>query len=224
VRIPLSANASRRGRACAFWAFFLVLASALTATDSSAGEMKLRIRPPVPALVGPDTVEPAPVLVLDDERAELDGRPVTPDELGSTLRTLAGNYKLLHPDGSFNGKILVACAPKTSMPRLSEHLRVALAAGFPNPMFLLIQPDPAATTDRSADRITGAITTLKKDAAATPLKVREQASCESLAKAVIAKRNHGKAVFLELGPEESPRSSRGAPQPKAPAGHAGRGG
>jgi hypothetical protein len=184
-------------RARAICAFLVVPAAVLAATGFAAAELKLLVRPPVPALVGPDTVEPAPVLALNDERAELDGRPMTPDELGSTLKTLVGNYKLLHPNEAFNGQILIACAPKTSTRRLADHLKVALAAGFPHPMFLLIQPNPAAKTDRSADRITGALTTLEKHAGATPLKVREHADCESLVKAVITKRNQGKAVFLD---------------------------
>ena len=203
-----------RGRAAPVWAFLAVQASVLVATELLAADLKLLVRPPLQALVGPDTVEPAPVLALSDEQVELDGRAMTSDQLGSTLRTLVGNYRYLHPDEPFNGQILVACTPKTSTRRLAEYLRVALVAGFPHPMFLLIQPNPAAKTDRSADRITGALTTMEKEVAATPLKVREHASCESLVKAVIVKRNQGKVVFLDLGAEGSRRSSRSAAQPR----------
>jgi hypothetical protein len=206
-----------RGRASFVWAFLAVQAFVLTATESLAADLKLLARPPVPALVGPDTVEPAPVLALSDEHVELDGRAMTSDELGSMLRTLVGNYRYLHPDEPSNGQILVACAPKTSTRRLAEYLRVALAAGFPHPMFLLIQPNPAAKTDRSADQITGALTTMEKDVTATPLKVREHSSCESLVKAVIARRNQKKVVFLDLAAEGGRRSSRSAAQPRVAA-------
>jgi hypothetical protein len=49
------------------------------------------------------------------------------------------------------------------------------------------------------------MTTTEKDVTATPLKVREHASCESLVKTVIVNRNQGKPVFLDLGAEKSHR-------------------
>jgi hypothetical protein len=95
---------------------------------------------------------------------------------------------------------------------VSGLLRLALATGFPNPMFLLIQPNPAAKTDRSGDTVTAALATLKKNDAATSVKVREHVNCVSLVKAVIAKRNQGSVVFLDVGAQESRRSSRAAAQ------------
>jgi hypothetical protein len=156
-------------------------------------------------------MEPAPVLSFSDARAELDGRSVTADELTTSLRTLVSNYKLLRPDSEFNGKILVACEPKTSTRRISEYLRLARDTGFPNPMFLLIQPDPSAPTDKSADRITSANASTKRERDVTSLKVRDLTDCESLVKAVIAKRNQRKAVFLDLGDVRHPSSTAAQP-------------
>jgi hypothetical protein len=113
-----------RGLTSPVWAL-LAVASVLVPTEVRTQELRLLARPPVPALVGPDTIEPAPLLALSDEHLDLDGTPMTSDKLGSALRTLVGNYRLLHPDGPFNGKILIACAPQTSTRRLAEHLRVA---------------------------------------------------------------------------------------------------
>jgi hypothetical protein len=172
-----------------------------------AQQLKLLIRPRVPALVGPDSFEPAPVLSFSDARAELDGGSVTSDELTTSLRTLVSNYKLLRPDSPFNGKILVACEPETSTRRISEYLRLARDAGFPNPMFLLIQPNPSEPTDKSADRITTANASTKKERDVASLKVRDLTDCESLVKAVIAKRYQKKAVFLDLGDVRRPSPS-----------------
>jgi hypothetical protein len=197
---------------CALSAFISIQAYIANPGEVHADELKLVSRPRVPTLVGPDTVEPSPVLVVSNEQTKLDGRPVTLDELGDELRTIVSNYRFLQPKVPYKGRILVACAPETSVQRLSQHLRLALATGHPNPMFLLIQPNPAAKNDRSADRITGALATLKKDDAADSLKVLEHENCLSLVSAVIRERNEGKAVFLDLGPEKVRGSSTAAAQ------------
>jgi hypothetical protein len=183
-----------------------------TAAALGAQELKLLSRPRVPALVGPDIIEPAPVLVVAGERTEVDGRRVTTAELPAALRTPVNVYRSLHPNEQFNGKILIACSPETSTRRLSEHLRMAREVGFPNPVFLLIQPNPAAKADRSADRITGAYTTTVKSGAANTLTVRDHPNCMSLVKAVIAVRNQGKVVFLDLGAGDGKHSSQAAAQ------------
>jgi hypothetical protein len=161
-------------------------------------------------------VEPAPLLAIDDEHVHLDGDPIPSGELGPALRKLVGIYRTLRPGQPFNGQILVACAPQTSTRLLAEYLKVLLAAEFVHPVFLFIQPDAAAKTDRSADRVTGARATMEKDTTATPLRVREHASYESLARAVVAERTRGKAVFLDLGTADATRTSRPAARPRVP--------
>jgi hypothetical protein len=161
--------------------------------------VKLLARPPSPNLVGPDPIEPAPVLAVSEDRTDLDGRLMTSNEIEKTLRTLANNYKLLHPSETFNGMVVVACAPETSTRRLGESLKRALAAGYPNVNLLLIRPDPAAPANRSADQITGARVSTSKREAATRLSLQDPPDCLSLAKAVVAQRNQKKAVFLDLG-------------------------
>jgi hypothetical protein len=168
-------------------------------SELRAEGLKLLTRPPSPNLVGPDPIEPAPVLAVSEDRMDLDGRVMTSDELEKTLRTLANNYRLLYPNETFNGTVVVACAPATSTRRLGDQLKRALAAGYPNVNLLLIRPDPAAPPNRSADQVTGALVSTSKREAATLLKIQDLPDCLSLAKAVVAQRNQKKAVFLDLG-------------------------
>lgn len=183
-------------RSVGLWGVIALLVTAASWNRDAAGELRLQIRPASPNLVGPDPVEPAPVLIVANDRTELDGKAMTTVELGQMLRTLASNYKLLHPEGGFNGQLLVACAPETSSKRLVDPLKAALAAGYPNLVFLLIQPDPS---DRAKDRISGARATIAKVAGAQTVRVRDHANCMSLATALVEHRNKKRTVFLDLG-------------------------
>jgi hypothetical protein len=196
-------------------AFLIAQALIVGTADSTAAELRLVARPPTPALVGPDPIEPSPLLAISDGLIELDGTRLRFDELGSALRRLVDIFKQLHPGQPFNGQSLVACAPGTSTRLLAEHLKVASDVGFVRPVFLLIQPDPAVKADRAADQITGARVTLDKAGAAMSLRVREYASCEALVKAVIAERRRGKVVFLDLEPSDGKPSHSALPHDRA---------
>jgi len=166
-------------------------------------KMQLLIRPRTPQLVGPDEIEPSPVLVLTKQRAELDGRPMTPDEFEKMLVTLANNYKLLRPAETFNGKFIVACEPEVDTPRLIEYLGRAHRAGYPHASFLfVILAGDGANPAR--DKVTAANAEIAATgAAARPktvtLQLGKYADCLSLSKDLVAHRHQSDVVLLDVG-------------------------
>jgi hypothetical protein len=186
--------------------------AALAAPDEDEIAQGLKIRSRTPDLVGPDPIQRAPVLIVTRDRADLDGRSVTPDALQSSMKTLADNYKILQPTGKMNGKFLIACEPEVETSRLAEYLARARAAGFPNPILLFFPGGGEPGGDRAGGRITGAITTTASEppdgdrSPTVTIEVsRSGVTCLSLAKTVIAHRRQGKTVHLDL------------PQPRRPA-------
>jgi hypothetical protein len=185
--------------------------SAVRAADAAANQnpparpkkMQLLIRPRTPQLMGPDEIEPSPVLVLMKQRAELDGRPVTPDEFEKLLVTLANNYRLLHPDGTFNGKFIVACEPEVDTPRVAEYLGRAHKAGFPHASFLFVilagdGANPARDKVTAANGEIAGPGTAARPRTAT-LQLGKYADCLSLSKDLVAHRHQNDAVLLDAG-------------------------
>src|SRR5262245_1547043 len=173
-------------------------------------KMQLLIRPRTPQLVGPDGIEPAPVLVLTKQRAELDGRPMAPDEFEKTLGILANNYKLLHPDGTFNGKFIVACEPEVDTPRLAEYLGRAHKAGFPHASFLFVilagdGANPAKDNVTAANADIAAPGTAARPKTVT-LNLGKYADCLSVSKDLVAHRHQHDAVLLDAGRPAKPRN------------------
>jgi len=172
-------------------------------------ELRLLARPSTPDLVGPDSLEPAPVLVVNERRTELDGRAMTLAELDKTLRILANNYRILYPDDPFNGKIIIACAPGTDTRRLGLHLELARAAGYPNPVFLFIRKSSSGRKDSSQDLVTAAaaITCCAGDRRpkGVTLKLRDHSNCLDLSKTLVGHRQHKRQVVLSV---EKPQANR----------------
>lgn len=76
-----------RARYVAAWVALSVMLPGSVSDGAGQEEPTLVIRPSSPNLVGPDPVTPAPVLIVANDRIELDDKPMTMKELGWTLRT-----------------------------------------------------------------------------------------------------------------------------------------
>jgi hypothetical protein len=186
-------------------------AAPVRAQAKQPDQPRLSIRPRTPALVGPDRLERAIILIVTPAGAELQGQRVTPRTLAGALRTLLEKYKKLQPNTPFDGRFIVACAPETSIGVLARQLETAAVTGYPNPSFLFIKktaPGAGAATDQLtvADATTS---TSKATPAADPkaitLAVREFPDCLALSRALVAKRNEGHAVRLDLEGAVPPR-------------------
>lgn len=170
-----------------------------------SGKPQLLIRPRTPRLVGPDPVEPAPVLVLMKQRAELDGTEMTPDEYEKTLRILANNWRLLNPNGMFNGSVIVACEPEVDTTRLGEYLDRGRSAGYPNVSFLFVIAAAGEGASPANDQLTAANAQVVEPSGSTTrpagvtLKLDKNDDCASLSKEMVAHRLQKTAVFLEVG-------------------------
>jgi hypothetical protein len=205
----VQARSAIAARALLVVALASVPAAAVRAQTKEPDQPRLSIRPRTPALVGPDRLERAIMLIVTPAGAELQGQKVTPRTLAGALRTLLESYKKLQPNTPFNGRFIVACAPETSTGVLARQLETAAAAGYPHPSFLFIKktaPDAGAASDQlTVADATTATTAAGADPKAVTLAVREFPDCLALSRALIAKRTEGHAVRLDLSGAVPPR-------------------
>jgi hypothetical protein len=186
----------------------LVLVAALSllpvARADEPGALRIRTSARTPVGDGPDQLERAPVFALAPDRATLDGDAVDPEKLQQTLEKLKGYYHLLHPESSYNGLFIVACAPETRTDMVAAYLRRALAAGSPNVLFAFLHQVPG--TEWSTGTAVKTSTTLSKEAKAaaptTDLILGAYRDCSSLADALLKARKQKRSPRLVLGEEQ----------------------
>jgi hypothetical protein len=179
----------------------------------AAGDRLLIVDPPTPALVGPDPIERAPVVLLFVDRIALDGSACSLDSLQDKLVTLRSNFQLLHP-GTFHGSVVIVADGAVSTAALGAVLKEVHAAEYPHPLFAFTKAETLVrpllgTLHRVLG--SGVRTTLVDpfDAEAahddrggeegTLVRLTDFPRYEPLARRMLAVRTAGSAVVLKLG-------------------------
>jgi hypothetical protein len=175
-----------------------------------AGDRLLIDDPQSPSLVGPDVVEPGPLLWLAEKDVTLDGRHVDLDGLEDLLRVSAHTYRLLHPGQGLSGILIVLADARTPIATLAAYLQAARGARYVHPVFLFTKRE---SLDRpilgrlSRVHSTGAKATLvgqadvedtDKDEDAVLLRSSGFASYGDLANRLVELRRAGKDVNLGI--------------------------
>jgi hypothetical protein len=98
--------------------------------------------PPTPALIGPDPIERAPIVLVHLNDLGLDGtHGETFESLEEKLVTLRNNYRLLHPSEDFNGLALVVADAGTPTPRLFSVAKAIHRADYHQLLFAFTRPE-----------------------------------------------------------------------------------
>jgi hypothetical protein len=165
-----------------------------------------------PKLEGPDDLEKAPVIVLTEEKVELDGHPMAPKELERELTKHKKNYPLEHPNDPFYGEVVVACAPKTPTEHLRAPLREVLAAGYPNVLFAFLHEIPGTGwSTGSAVRVSIASMAKKARTSAGTVTLGAYENCLGLSQALLQLRAGRPVVRIELNEKAKPTAERQKP-------------
>jgi hypothetical protein len=155
-------------------------------------------------LDGPDAVDRAPVLRVTAEKVALDGREMEVGQMEEALYTLSSNYRLLHPAGEFNGRLLIACAGDAPVARLWSVLPGARRTDYEHAMLLFVRHqmvDRPLLGARTRTLATGAAFDLITAADQAPqgstiLDRRQVTTCRDLGARLIDLRRQGKNVAL----------------------------
>jgi hypothetical protein len=167
-------------------------------------------------LDGPDELERAPVIYLTPDAMDLDGAAADAETLSARLDTLAGMYRRLRPDETYNGQSLIICQADTSSARLAVALRAAVEGGAPHTTIGFLRKQ---VTDRplfgrrwrnvpTAARTTTIETKADAEDGATIVAVDRFPTCAALSKEIVAARRAGHAVALLLPATTSPGPGR----------------
>jgi hypothetical protein len=204
--------------AVAAWVFFLAAPikseNAAPWPPSASGGLRLALSLTTPALDGPDQVVLAPVVELSPSRLTLDRVPVDgPVEMAGRLAAVRRNFTLLHPRATFDGTLLVACAPETPATRVLEALRAAGGAGFRHPLFVFQRREaavrPLLGSFRSIHTTAARTAVIDGPGEADPvtttvLRPHANETCAELCDRVVTARGGGRRVAILAGDQGRP--------------------
>ncbi len=100
----------------------------------------------VPALVGPDTIQRAPMLVIDHQSVEVEGVAVKdPESLLLKLREMRKVDEMMHPGRQFQGVANILIDPKRPVSGIARYFHPFLESGYQSLhlVFNIVEPSQA---------------------------------------------------------------------------------
>jgi hypothetical protein len=188
--------------------------NALPWPPPALGDRLLVVDPATPQVRGPDAVERAPIVQVFRDKIALDGfvRPI--ESLGEHLGRLRATFSLLQPDASFNGATVIVADAKIPTARLVSVLGVVHHAGFSRPLFaftkreVLVRPvfgrlERVTATGVEVvlvDALDAEVTGDEKGGQdGVPVRAGDFKHYDDLARRLVAARERGRPVVLDLG-------------------------
>jgi hypothetical protein len=171
-----------------------------------------------PEVRGPDPVERAPVVQVFNDKILLDGAPCDLESLGDKLRTLRSYFLMLHPTERFNGAAVLLVDYSLPIDRFVALAHTIHDAGYDRPLLTFTKVETlqrpvfgklrrvVATGARLKLLDRADIEAAGDDLAreGTLLTPDDLDIYDDLAKKVVALRNAGGAVALNLGKPRAP--------------------
>jgi hypothetical protein len=185
-------------------------------TPSSGDDVLLVLDVLTPEVRGPDPLERAPVVEVFNDKTLLDGAPCDLESLGDKLRTLRSYYRMLHPTGRFNGSAVLLVDYSLPIDRFVALAHTIHDAGYDRPLLTFTKVETlwrpvfgkvrrvVATGARlklldHADIEAAGADLAGQGTLGTLLVPDDLDIYDDLAKKVVALRNAGGAVALNLG-------------------------
>ena len=172
------------------------------------GNEKLLVdEPKSPMLEGPDEIERAPILWLNDRQHLLDGYRTNSEDLEDQLRTRKQTYRILNPAGEWAGRLLVLSVADLPIPTLIAYLTAAARADHRQPLFIftkretLVRPILGKLSRVHATGV--AVTLVNSDAVAdtdqdSVVNPRTFSSYGALVRHLVELRSAGQTVALQI--------------------------
>lgn len=125
------------GAACLFIAAAPFRAENHMPWPPPAGTERLLVdEPRSPALEGPDEIERAPILWLNEQQHSLDGYRANAEDIETLLRAHKQNYRMLNPTADWAGTLLVISVADLPIPTLMAYLEGAARADYHDALFV----------------------------------------------------------------------------------------